>query len=91
MRTLEGDTINRETARYKYGTDPMAEYLDRIHDMADDSIGSVDELGHFARFGRRILATDTQGFVDVYRYDTETEAVDTFDAIITNYQEETES
>lgn len=77
MITRDGYTINRETARHKFGGDPMAEYLHLLSmdGQEDDQTGDATEWNYWAaRFGRRILTTDSQGFVSQYRYASEDEA-----------------
>ena len=56
--------------RYKY-SDAMAEFLDIIGpDYEDESMGDVESpTGYVQRFGRRLLTTDGQGFVDCTAFD----------------------
>lgn len=78
------ETIDKNSARYKFGGDPMAEYLHRLSldSSYDDASGDVEApTGWFARFGKRILRSDSQGFVWCEKYDTETAAEAMFAAL----------
>lgn len=81
--------INKESARYKYGGDPMAEYLSwrAMEDMERGS-GDVEcPTGYFIRFGRRILLNDSQGFVWVETWPETQAAEQVFDALNRYYGE----
>jgi hypothetical protein len=45
------------------------------HGLADDSVGDVDTLGHFIRVADWIVNTNSQGFVTVDRYPSESDAI----------------
>lgn len=54
---------------------PEPSTLDRLETVyldgcADDVIGDVDALGHYYRVGRYIVQTDSQGFHEVFTFDT---------------------
>lgn len=68
MRTTDGYSISKESARHKFGGDPMAEYLYGLgvaggvpDDEATHPSDGVTEGTQ--RFGRRILSWDDLGFV----------------------------
>lgn len=74
MILKDGTIIDRSTAAHKFGGDPMAEYLHclSMDGGQDEDSGDVESpTGWFARFGRRILFTDSFGFVSVARLVTE--------------------
>jgi hypothetical protein len=79
-----GDDI-RFTDRYrtKYGS-AMAEWLDSGPEP-DESTGSVEWRGHVARFGKRLMIEDDQGFVTVERFGSETAAIYRFEQIDAEY------
>jgi hypothetical protein len=78
---VPGLVINRETARYKFGGDPMAEYLWELamDGGQDDDTGEVDWVCWVVKFGKRLLFTDDRGFVWCDRYANEEEAQAAFD------------
>jgi hypothetical protein len=68
----------------------MTEYLHQLSlDSGwDESSGNVDApTGWFARFGRRMLFEDSQGFVESGRWPTEREATEVFEALNARYSE----
>lgn len=89
MLTRDGQTINRETAAHKYGGDPLAEYLDMLAldgFYADDESGDVEApTGWFGRFGKRLLHHDEQGFVEVVRYASASDATAAFGMLEDEY------
>lgn len=89
MLTRDGRTINRETAAHKYGGDPLAEYLDMLAldgSYADGESGDVEApTGWFARFGKRLLHHDEQGFVEVVRYASASDATAAFGMLEDEY------
>ena len=89
MLTRDGQTINRETAAHKYGGDPLAQYLDMLAldgSYADDESGDVEApTGWFARFGKRLLHHDEQGFVEVVRYASVGDATAAFEMLEDQY------
>ena len=75
-------TINRtDRSRRKYG-DAMAEYLDTCLDGPDDVVGDCDgPYAYCGRYGKRLLFTDSQGFVSVDTFRSAADALAVFDAI----------
>lgn len=70
--------------RHKYAS-AMAEYLD-LCDGEDEATGNANEwFAYYRRFGKRILVCNSQGFVDVWRYASEDEAIDEFTTIDADY------
>jgi hypothetical protein len=73
----------------KFGGNQMAAYLYELSldgSMADDESGNVEApTGWFARFGKRILTEDSQGFVDVTRLANEQAALAAFDELMDEY------
>lgn len=65
--------------RHKYGS-AMAEYLD-LCEGEDEETGSCEWHAHYRRYGKRLLVSDPNGFVDVWRYASEGEAIAEFRAI----------
>lgn len=84
---VPGSEINRWTAKYKYGGDPMAEYLDMLAGDGgqDDETGEVDWQYWVAKFGKRLLFTDDRGFVWVEKYKDEVSAKGVFESIGEEY------
>ena len=79
MNTIEGATISRATVSpHKFLGDPMAEYVYGLDCPDEDTSSGVGE--YLARFGRRLLFEDNQGFVTVVRHASEQIAADIFDA-----------
>ena len=76
--------ITAESAKYKYGGDTMAEYLDHV-DGEDDWTGSVEWDVYVRRFGKRLLLTDDRGFVWVQKYATAAECQEAFASIDAAY------
>lgn len=73
--------------RHKFA-DAMSEYLHQLSlDSGwDDASGNVDApTGWFARFGKRILHEDSQGFVWQALHDTECDAIAHYDALSDAY------
>lgn len=67
---LKNDTDTRDLHWGKYDS-PMAVYLENLWldgDQGIDWIGSVDELGHYAQYGRRVMVSDDLGFVSVLTF-----------------------
>lgn len=89
MMTRDGSTINRESARHKFGGDPMAEYLWRLSldsSFLDEDTGDVySSIGWCARFGKRILHVDDVGFVDCVRYASADDAILAFGMLQDEY------
>jgi hypothetical protein len=89
MLTRDGQTINRETAAHKYGGDPLAEYVHELSldgSYADGESGDVEApTGWFARFGKRLLHHDEQGFVEVVRYASADDATTAFEMLQDEY------
>lgn len=77
------EEVSKASARYKYGGDPMAEYLDlKGSDYSDEWSGHVEcPTGWFARFGRRILFHSEQGFVWVEKWPSDRAAAQVFAAL----------
>lgn len=72
---VRGLEITKETARYKFGGDPMAEYLGMLGlDGTDEDTGSVEWDVFVMRFGKRIVLEDDRGFVWVEKHETEEDA-----------------
>jgi len=77
MITTDGDRINHETARHKFGADPMAEYVYRMvgDGMADETTGDANDWFYqAARVGKRIMFTNTVGFVTLEKFDSVADA-----------------
>jgi len=72
----------RKTDRYRHKYDSaMSEYLD-ICVEPDFVVGDSDgPYGYCVRYGKRILFTDSQGFVSVDSYRSVSAALAVFDAI----------
>jgi hypothetical protein len=90
MITTDGIEITRETARYKFGGDPFAEYLWNVslHATPDEESGDVEaSCGWFARIGRHILRSDSQGFVWRESYPSVGEAMAQFSELSSEYHE----
>lgn len=93
------DEVRATVSPHKFGGDRMAAacWLLSMDGMADEETGdAVDWQYHAARFGRRILYTDTQGFVWVDKYADSFRAARAFEADERSYgeyldQEEAES
>ncbi len=84
-----GLIINQETAKHKFGGDPMAEYLweATMDGGQDDDTGEIDWDCWVAKFGKRLLFTDDRGFVWCKRHFTEELAAEEFDFIASKYGE----
>ena len=81
--TLGGEMVSiRETDRYRHKYDSaMSEYLDTCMEP-DHVVGDVDgPYDYCVRYGKRILFTDSQGFVSVDTYRSTSDALAVFDAI----------
>lgn len=87
MILSDGTVIDRETARHKFGGDPMAEYLHRLslYGAADEQTGDVQWSYYAQRFGRRILTEDSQGFVELDTLEDEQAAIEAFERIQAEY------
>lgn len=90
MKLADGTVISRaEVSPYKFGGDPMAEYLWCLSmdtSFPDQMTGdAIDWHYHVSRFGKRLLFCNTQGFVWVDKYDTEEQAVQVFESIDSDY------
>ena len=82
-KTLGGDTVTiRETDRYRHKYDSaMSEYLDTCLEP-DYYVGDTDgPYDYCVRHGRRLLFTDSSGFVSVDTYLSSSAALAVFDAI----------
>jgi hypothetical protein len=84
-KTLGDEVVTiRKTDRFrhKYG-DAMAEYLDTCLDGPDDVVGDCDgPYGYYCgRYGKRLLFTDSFGFVSVDTFRSAGDALAVFDAI----------
>lgn len=75
--------ITRGTARYKFGGDPMAEYLYSLDH--DEYTGDSDFGLYVSLFGKRLLISDDHGFVWVEKHATTSEAREAFDAYDHDY------
>lgn len=86
MLLTDGTLIDRTTAGYKFGGDPMAEYLFILSmEPGTEHIGESDYGLWVTKFGRRLLMSNDQGFVWVERYDTEFGAQAAYDDYEENY------
>jgi len=90
MKLHDGTVVSRaEVSAYKFGGDPMAEYLYRLvldGDRGDEYTGdAVDWNVIVHRFGKRLLLNDSQGFVWVAQFDTDSEAAEVFAEIEAEY------
>jgi hypothetical protein len=79
--------------KYETNSDKtLAEILDSIisNGFASEELGSVDELGHYAKVEHEnrffIVNTDNDGFVDVEEYDTETAREAIWNEIVESYE-----
>lgn len=71
MILKDGTEVSTDTATWKYGNDPMAEYLHHLsmNAGADYSFGDADApCGWVDVFGRRVLRGDSAGNVWVEKY-----------------------
>lgn len=82
---IDGKLIG-DLGRYESLT-PFEVWLCENVEMADDESGSTDWGCWFARIGKRIVSTDSQGFWYVSRYATETEAIAEFDRADSDYSD----
>lgn len=89
MITINGIEITRETAKYKFGGNPMAEFLWQLSldSGEDDSYGDGDLGIWFALFGKRILCSDEQGFVWIDKYPNEAEALRDFNEMVNDHED----
>lgn len=81
MITRAVGEITRETAKHKFGGDPIAEYMYSTDNNLES--GSVEWDFWFAQSGKRIVFESSSGHVWVNRYGTEalaTEGFEWFDA-----------
>lgn len=84
MILRDGTVIDHASCSYKYGRDPMAEYLHSVSmDMADDGSGGDVEspVGWFCQFGKRILRCDNYGNVWVDKHGSVDDALSAFDEL----------
>lgn len=90
MTTTLRDEARELVSPHKFGGDRMAAllYILSLDGGEDEQTGdAVDWQFHAARFGRRILYCDTQGFVWLDRYPSELQAVRAFEADDRSYGE----
>lgn len=77
MKLSDGTEIRNEPEHrhMKFNGSGITEYvwLLSLDGMADESYGDTD-YGYAARFGKRILWSNTAGFVDLAKYRNEDEA-----------------
>jgi predicted transcriptional regulator len=75
------------TRHGKYQT-KLAAYLDMSANVfPDEETGDVEyEYGHVRRFGKRLLFTDSLGFVNIDTFASEAEAIETFESIAEDYE-----
>lgn len=71
----------------KFGGSPLAEYayILTLDGGEDEQTGSVEWRYWVARFGKRLLFEDSQGFVTLDKFHTEQEAIDAFREIDNRY------
>lgn len=84
----DGEVIDRETARHKFGGDPMAEYLHRLscEGMSDEWTGDAIDWNYCVhRFGKRLLFCFPSGFVDQVRLEDEQAAIEGFEECQAEY------
>lgn len=81
MKLSDGTEVRNEPdmRHMKFNGSGITEYcwLLALNGGADESYGDTD-YGFANRFGKRILWGDTCGFLQLARYDTETEAKEIF-------------
>lgn len=83
------DDIRETISPYKFGGSRLATmlYILSLDDCADESSGNVESpTGWFARFGRKMLYVDSQGFVYAERFATEEESRAHFDRLEFDYE-----
>lgn len=89
MILTTGDEVSRATVSpHKFMGDPMAEYLYilSMYGCADETTGDVEApTQHVCRFGKRLLITDSQGFVTCTRLASENDAEQAFNLIDEEY------
>jgi len=88
--TAESDAptdVNRKSAAYKYGGDPMAEWLHMLSmdSLQDDETGETDWDFWCARFGKRLLFSNDQGRVWVEKHPSEQSAINAFNVVSEAY------
>lgn len=87
----DGRVVSRaEVSPYKFGGDPMAEYLWvlTLDSMSDEYTGDACDWFYIVhRFGKRLLYCRSSGFVEVACHDTEAEAIRVFEEIDAEYNE----
>lgn len=77
------DEVRETVSPHKFGGSRMAAacWLISLDGSADEETGDANEWQyHASRIGRRVLYTDSQGFVWVDTYDSELQAVRAFEA-----------
>lgn len=85
------DEIRDTVSPHKFGGDKMAAALWLLSlesGQDEETRDACDWLCWVARFGRRLLVVDSPGFVYCWKYKTEAEAVEEFDAIDNDYNRE---
>ena len=74
-------SIRNDDTRHKYDS-ALAEYIDTMCDPSDESTGDTDgPIDYCQLWGKRLLFCDSQGFVSIDKYPTETDARRVFDTI----------
>lgn len=95
MRLHDGTIVSRaEVSPYKFGGDPMAEYLWLLSMDSGQDCSTGDAIDwHYwvGQFGKRLLYCNTQGFVWIENYGSIAGAEDAFNAIDREYAEATET
>jgi hypothetical protein len=57
------------------------------HGFSDDSLGSVEDFGHYYRVSRWTVATDSRGFTDLTEHGSEAEAVQWWKTLEAEYDD----
>lgn len=83
MITRAVGEITKETAKHKFGGDPVAEYM--YSNDNDQTSGSVEWDVWFAQSGKRIVFEDDRGFVWVTKYKNEAQAIRWFELLDRDY------
>lgn len=83
MITRAVGEITKETAKGKFGGDPIAEYMYSTDNNLES--GSVEWDIWFAQSGKRIVFEDDRGFVWVTKYGSEEEAITWFERLDSDY------
>lgn len=89
MKLHDGTIVSRaEVSPHKFGGDPMAEFLwslDMVSGQDEYTGDAIDWHYYVARYGKRLLFCNTQGFVWVDKYPTDREASEVFNQIESDY------